>query len=172
MRKLSGVHLDRVNKREAKFAKIESAKPPEYLDAVAATEFNRLLPELTANGLLNRANLSVFASYCAQHSMMVHALEDVRARGFSIGTEVFDKNGRKTGEIVLEINPSVKVARDSALAAKNIAIEFGLTPAAATKVAASLGEEKRPREESFADFITKPTDNKSAKRKDGDPVVQ
>jgi P27 family predicted phage terminase small subunit len=171
-RKLTGVHPERINKNEAKFGKVESAKPPKYLDKIAAEEFNRVLPELTANGLLNRANLQMFASYCGMFSSMVRALEHVRAHGLYIEISVFDKKtGHKTGTQEI-LNPSVKVARESALAAKNIAVEFGLTPAAATKVAASLSEKEKPEEEDFAEFVSGAPSKKGAKEKDADPLVQ
>lgn len=169
MRKLSGVHLDRINKREAKFRKIEGAKPPAYLDAIAAEEFKRLVPEIAANGLLNEANFQIFCSYCWQFSVMVQAIRDVKRSGMYIERGIFDKKGKKVGTEIV-INPSVKVAREAALAAKNIAIEFGMTPAAATKVAAAFSDKEKPEDEDFSQFISSPP-AKSGEKK-ADPAIQ
>lgn len=69
LRKLSGSNLDRLNKREPRFRSVDSVKPPKLVerDPIALEEWNRALPELVENRLLTRANLMIFAAYCAAY---------------------------------------------------------------------------------------------------------
>jgi hypothetical protein len=64
LRKLSGGNLHRINKREARFRKINTAEEalPTWLDDLGREEFQRLAPELIAQGLLDRGNIMLFAA--------------------------------------------------------------------------------------------------------------
>src|SRR5712692_5728267 len=97
LRKLSGSNLGRLNKRESIFRSVESAKPLKFVerDPVALEEWNRVLPELVANGLLTKANLAVFGAYCVAYANWQHAEDDVFENGRWITEPVFAKNGRE-----------------------------------------------------------------------------
>ncbi len=150
LRKLSGSHPERINRREARFRKVESVTAPKIVSSNpdAFEEFNRVLPELIENGLLTRANLMIFASYCLAYAYWVAALRDVEERGRTLEEPVFARDGALTGHKE-KANPAIAQAHQWSLAMKAHAVEFGMTPAASTKVQADPNPERKA---SFDDF--------------------
>ncbi len=151
LRKLSGSHPERLNRREARFRKIESVIPPKMVaaDPVASEEFNRVLPALVDNGLLTRANLALFGAYCLDFAAAEHAQNDVYKNGMWLIEPIFNKNGEHTGD-KRKLNPNIAAAVEYRKAMRLHAVEFGMTPAASTKVQAEPAEDKAA---SFDDFM-------------------
>ncbi len=154
LRKLSGSHPERLNRREARFRKVESVTPPKRVaaDPEALEEFNRVLPELIENGLLTRANLMIFAMYCQAVALWQRASEDLAARGSVLVEEIFDRHGEITGHKE-KPNPAHGQIIEYAKMALRHASEFGMTPSAATRVQADPPEDKAA---SFDDFLAAP----------------
>jgi len=142
-RQLTGVHLERVNKLEARFEKLQSLSQVKALDEAGREVFDEVGPELLANGLLTRASLKLFTMYCAACAEWEHAALDVQSRGRWLETEVFNTKGDLVGHKRVP-NPMLVEMRHSANAARLLAIEFGLTPAAATRVQASPPSDDKP----------------------------
>jgi P27 family predicted phage terminase small subunit len=151
LRKLSGSHPERINKREAKFRSMDSVKPLRAVERMPAAleEWNRVLPELVENGLLTRANLAIFGAYCVAYGHWMEAEDDIEERGRVIEEPVFNRQNEQTGHRE-KPNPSIAQAHQFMLAVLRHAIEFGMTPASATKVCASPDSE---RSDSFDEFI-------------------
>jgi P27 family predicted phage terminase small subunit len=165
IRQLTGVHLDRINRREACFRSVETAHPPKVVEAneLAQEEWNRAVPELVENRLLNKANLMIFAHYCVAHSEALRFQGIVDQEGPWIDENVFNKKGDLTGS-KRKANPFIKLARDARLEALRYATEFGMTPAASTKVAANPVDERKS---SFADLMSTPIDDDDAESEAG-----
>lgn len=151
MRRLSGVHKDRLPKREVRFRRVETAieAMPKWLDEVGQEEFKRLAPQLIDNGLLTHGNVICLAKLAAAHARGVHAEEDVALEGTWIEVPIYDKKGDLVGESK-KINPMLKEARDCSMEYKAWCQEFGLTPSASAKVVADPPEEKR---DDFDEFL-------------------
>lgn len=73
LRKLSGSHPERINKREAVFRRLDGVKLPKRVEAkpYAKEYWDEIVPELVANGLLTRANQGLCADICVAHSMVM-----------------------------------------------------------------------------------------------------
>ena len=108
-------------------------EPPDYLDAAGKTEWRRVAPELWRVGLLTIVDLNILGAYCtafsrwfaAEQSLAVMAMGDPSTHGLLI-------RGSK-GTIIQ--NPLVSTALKSKLAMLRIAAEFGMTPAARSRIA-------------------------------------
>lgn len=100
---------------------------PDYLDPLARQEFNRLRPQLIANGLLDEANIALFINYCIQYSEFVRLTEQVNE------LESYTISSANGG---IRAHPLVKMRNDAATLMKQSMVEFGFTPASASKVEA------------------------------------
>jgi len=116
------------------------ARCPKWLDPAAKREWRRLAPELERLGVLRIVDRAVFACYCEAVAEYQWATEEVR-RGGRIGQV---KNG---AEYVL---PAVTIATNAAKRIRDLAGEFGMTPAARGRVTfPGNGKEADPDEQFF-----------------------
>ena len=102
-------------------------EPPEYLQGEALAEWQRLAPELHALGLLTVADPHPFASYCILLARWIEAERALAAVGSL--TKV-----NRDGPVA---HPLVAIASNAARDMMAAAIQFGLTPAARRRLAAS-----------------------------------
>jgi len=133
-RKLSGSNLHRVNKKEAHFKPIEEMDIPEEVraDKYALEEWERMFPEAVENRLLNRANLAEFMAICFAYAAWMHADDQVAEQGYWL-TDKICKDGVLVSEN-MKLNPALRIAAQSRIEMRLHEIEFGFTPAGATKV--------------------------------------
>jgi P27 family predicted phage terminase small subunit len=117
-------------------------------EAYAMEEWDATIPSLVDNGLLTRANLRIWGNYCLAHAAARHAEDDVFENGRYVTTPVFDKKGEQTGERRLP-NPGIAQANAARHEMLRIAQEFGMTPAAATRVKANVADGKTDGFEEF-----------------------
>jgi P27 family predicted phage terminase small subunit len=143
LRKLSGSNLHRLNANEPRYRKVDAeTDAPSWLDAFGKEEWDRLAPELALLGTLNKGSLVAFASYCASVSQLRHAELYLAEHGLMIQEPIVSK---KTGEIVDYISkasPAVSICNAAKTQIRAFAVEFGITPASATKVQVPSGPEK------------------------------
>lgn len=139
---LTGSH----NKRNGKapryrYLKLENVPVPRDIarDEIALEEWNAVLPELIENGLICRANLRIFANYCLAYAEAQRAQDDIFENGRTIEEDVFNRQGEVSGTR-MKANPSISQAHQARLEMLRYAVEFGMTPAAATRVEASPQE--------------------------------
>lgn len=110
---------------------------PDILDLYAREEWNRVAEELYRLGLLTVVDLQPLAAYCsaygrwrtAEEALAAIAADDLALHGLVV----------KTAEGNLRRNPLVQIAADAAAAMVKYAAEFGLTPAARSRVSAAKG---------------------------------
>ena len=153
IRKLTGTHLERVNKREAVFRRVDGVKVPKRVasNPYALEYWEEIVPELVMNGLLTRANQGLCADICMAHAMTQKALDEVEDRGQIVEEPIVDKKGEQIG-VKVKANPAVaQVAQYMAMKCR-LMIEFGMTPASATKVAANPGSDEVS--DSFDEFTS------------------
>lgn len=91
----------------------------------------------------------IFANYCKAYAHMMEAEEDLAARGRTIFETVFDKKGNDVGTRE-KPNPAIAQVGTFMQLMTRLSSEFGLTPAAATRVKAEPGAEKKS---SFGEFM-------------------
>jgi P27 family predicted phage terminase small subunit len=108
----------RVNRNEPKAPLAEAVVAPEWLSAGALEVWDRLVPSLTAQGVLTAWDRDEFAGFCA--AVDKHAQAQAEMRGQELVVE-----GRQGG---LVKNPLLQVIRDQALLMIQFGARFGLTP--------------------------------------------
>lgn len=135
-----------------RYLTLENVPVPKDIerDPTAREEWDGVLPELVQNGLICRANLRIFANYCLAYAEAQHAQDDVFENGRSFDESVFNRQGEVTGT-KSKANPAITQAHQARLEMLRYAVEFGMTPSAATRVAAAPGDGQG---KSFGDFMS------------------
>ena len=127
----------RMQKHEPK-PPLTQPEPPDFLDPYAKEEWARLTPYLYQCGILTELDVDMLACLCqsyarwrdAEDVLAEFAKSDPRFRGLLIRTT---SKGEKGGGNTIQ-NPLIGIARQSMRDYLRLAAEFGLTPAARTRI--------------------------------------
>jgi P27 family predicted phage terminase small subunit len=98
---------------------------PAWLDAEARKEWDRVVPQLVAVGVLTSLDGSMLANYCAAHSLAVRATRRYQEDGLMI-------DGPREGVKVK--HPMIQVAKEARAQARLIGDEFGLTSSSRSRI--------------------------------------
>lgn len=115
-----------LNENEPNFSTLGEVQPPEHLDEVARKEWERIAPELRANGLLTHADRALLAAYCQSYSSWVQLSKELEEHGRTIVTP----NG------LVQTSPLVTQCRQEREAMAKFASHFGFSPATRTRIEA------------------------------------
>jgi P27 family predicted phage terminase small subunit len=110
--------------------------PPSFVTGYAAEEWWRTAAELHGLGLLTKVDVPALAAYCyafGQWKMAVEALERIQS-GDPVMNGMLIKG--KYGNSI--VNPLVSVVRKHAADVVRYAAEFGLTPAARSRISGGI----------------------------------
>lgn len=113
---------------------------PEFLDAVAKAEWERVAPLLDDMGLLSQADRAALAAYCVAYSRWRNAEEQVAKFGTIVKSP--DKGFPMK-------SPYLTVADQALENMRKLMVEFGLTPSSRSRISV-LGEGKR---NAFDEFL-------------------
>lgn len=105
---------------------------PEHLDEVAKREWYRLVPILLAMNVLTDGNYMTLASLCQTYSTMIAAQKKLSETGLL----------SKTPSGYIQQSPLVGIVNKCVGTINTLCREFGLTPAARTRV--RMNEEPEP----------------------------
>jgi P27 family predicted phage terminase small subunit len=111
-------------------------EPPAYLGAYGAEEWRRVAPEMFRLGLLTVVDLHVFAAYCLAYESW-RAAREALAR-VAEHDPAFSGLIIKTAKGTAMENPLFLAARQSAADMLKFAAEFGMTPAARSRISAGI----------------------------------
>lgn len=114
---------------------------PRWLNAEAHREWRRIVPELEVLGLLTMVDRAVLAGYCQAYARWRQAEEAIERYGM-IG---------KTESGYVHQLPYVSIAQKSLQLMKNLASEFGLTPAARSRISLGPPEQDDSEREALLD---------------------
>jgi P27 family predicted phage terminase small subunit len=106
-------------------------EPPGWLDNVARQEWDRILPEVSAAYVITPMDAVILASYCAAFAKWRQCEDRVRKEGIIVGGK---------------IHPLERHALYLLQEVRRIAGEFGLSPAARTRLPA------KPQADELDDF--------------------
>jgi P27 family predicted phage terminase small subunit len=128
---------------------LDPPEPPPFVTGYAAEEWWTVSVELHRMGVLTRIDIAVLAAYCHAYGQWRMAAEvlariqdkDPLMRGLVIKTQYGDAAQ----------NPLINVMRKAAADMVRYASEFGLTPAARSRIAAGVRAEKE--ESKFAGLL-------------------
>jgi P27 family predicted phage terminase small subunit len=123
--------------------------PPPFITGYAADEWWTVAEELHNMGVLTRIDLAPFAAYCHAYGQWRMAAESL-AR-MQANDQVMHGMLVKTKDDVTIQNPLVYIVRKAASDMVRYASEFGLTPAARSRIAAGVRGEKE--ESKFAGLL-------------------
>lgn len=104
---------------------------PAWMPLPGVEEWNRLVPALSAMGLLSSVDLGVLASYCLSWAELTIAIETLKAEGRTIVAA----NG------AMARHPQCVTVAQSIQQIRSLASELGLTPSARTRLGAT-GDKK------------------------------
>ena len=125
------------NAREPK-PELAAPQCPEYLDAVARAEWDRLVEILLAMRVLTEADYIALGNLCQAYSTMIDAQTKLSKAGILYKT--------KSGYI--QQSPLLGIVNSQMTLINSLVREFGLTPSSRTRVS-SISE---PRENKFANL--------------------
>lgn len=120
-----------LNANEPKPAPI-APKCPGHLDAAARREWKRIGPELESLGLLTRIDMAALAAYCQSYSRWIEAEKMIRKHGMLIKSP----NGYP------QVSPFLTVVNKSIDQMRAFLTEFGMTPAARSRIDVKPVEDK------------------------------
>ena len=103
-----------------------TVKCPTWLEPEAKKEWKRLAPSLEAMGVLTQADLTAFAGYCQAYARWKEAEEFITQHGSILRT--------KSGYV--QPVPQVSIAQTYLKIMNRFAEQFGLTPAARSRIIA------------------------------------
>ena len=118
-------------------------EPPEYLDEYGRAEWERILPELKASGVLARLDLSIIAMYCNEIATYIECQQQMKKAATRVMVIKDDSGKVKYAQQL----PYQKIANDALEKAVKIAAEFGFTPAARTRI--GVGGTEKPKSAIF-----------------------
>lgn len=131
LKKLAGNPGKRpLNQREPKLEP-RMLSVPRFLSEEAKAEWRRVVHELYDAGLLTAADRAILTAYCHAWGMFVKAEKELKGQTLVLESS----NGNKYQ------NPLVGIVNKARYDVKRFAAEFGMTPAARSKVQAEAPEE-------------------------------
>jgi P27 family predicted phage terminase small subunit len=116
----------------------EIPEMPAHLDAVAREEWERVTPQLLALGLISSIDRNALAAYCQTCSQWVDAEQNIQKFGSVI----------KTPKGYPIQSPYIAIANRAKDQLRQFAIEFGMTPAARSRL--SVEQKENPDAELYA----------------------
>lgn len=124
----------KLNDKEPKPAR-EIPSPPSHLTDWGKTAWGRLTVLLDGMGILTVADTMALERLCDLYAEILHLrqLIDIEGRTYTTKTQM--------GDFLIKANPAVSMLADADRRFKSYLVEFGLTPAARTKVQVNGGEE-------------------------------
>ena len=131
----------RPKKKKPEMVKATKGRPacPMCLGKEGRKEWKRVIPELDSMGILAQVDRATLTTYCEAWEDFVNLLEEYKVDGATVTTD--------KGNIVQ--NPILGAKNKAAERLLKIARQFGMTPAARTKLeAAEAGDE-----DAFAKFV-------------------
>lgn len=140
-----------INKREPKPKRL-SPSCPAYLGDEAKVAWGRLCVLLDRMGVLTEADSLALERLCDCYSEILECRELIARQGriySSVTTRTIDESGEVNTTVeevksLLKANPAVAMLGDADRRFKSYLVEFGLTPAARSKVHGSSKDDDKP----------------------------
>ncbi|HYG02119.1 MAG TPA: phage terminase small subunit P27 family [Chryseosolibacter sp.] len=118
----------------------DKPKAPEFLGEYGRAEWDRVVTQLFARGILSETDLTIIQSYCYEMEQYYSDRDIIKSGNKYI------RMTNKAGETYLAVHPAVNAGNKHLANALKIATEFGLTPSSRTRISTSGAKEKNPDE--------------------------
>lgn len=146
IKKMNGSYRPSTSAKNEVSFPVVRLQAPEWLDERAQEEWDRIVPLLDSVRVLTEPDLLALASYCSAASVAINATIAYQKEGLI-------KKAPKGSVFGPKVNPMVKVAQEARAQCLRFAIEFGLTPAARSRIVGQPPKgdegEKKDETESF-----------------------
>lgn len=117
-----------LNKREPKPVPTKPSAP-KFLSPAAKYEWRRVATELHRLGLLTGIDRATLAAYCQAYADWKAAVEFIKEHG-----SVYKVLDSKERVVAVKPYPQVVIARNASEQIRKLAAEFGMTPAARSRI--------------------------------------
>jgi P27 family predicted phage terminase small subunit len=121
-----------LNEREP-LPTIGRPKRPKFLTGLARKEWNSIVPQLVATGVIAETEGKLLAGYCQAYKRWVEAEAEIDRHGLMIVVEEKDDSGN-FHVLSSSKNPACTIADAMMKQMRAFAVEFGLSAASRTKV--------------------------------------
>lgn len=138
---------DRAVKNEFTPTLERNFQPPPDLNEWGTKLWNQICEEYANHSLITIVDNGSLFALCNEFGRYCEANDLVQAQGLQVEIPVFNNKGEQTGSKI-DVNPMIKVVSDAFKNYRAMALEFGLTPASRTKIAAPTKVDNDP----FADY--------------------
>ena len=131
---------DRADRRARNEPRPAVAVPscPTWLHREAKREWRRITPELVTLGLVSQIDRAALAAYCEAYAEWWEASRTIKAEGRYVTFTT------KAGGDYTQLHPAVGVKNNAIDRMRRFACEFGMTPAARSRVEAAEAEKDKP----------------------------
>lgn len=119
---------------------------PKGLGKVAAAEWRSIVPDLIQLGVLTKVDGKALAAYCHAFARWFQAEREVERHGIIVEEPIL-LMGEETGFVRLKKNPACNVSETAMKIMKSFLVEFGMTPAARSRVRIDKPKEADPLED-------------------------
>jgi len=123
-------HRKLENKMQAVYI-LSDIDAPENLTGAEVKIWHGLIPRLQKVGIFTMTDIDSVIMYCVEYARYIDCHVKLKKQGLLI-----EKNGNKVA------NPLLKISNEAIKNVMRLSIEFGMTPAARTRVAAAPKEKK------------------------------
>jgi P27 family predicted phage terminase small subunit len=134
---------DRINQAEAK-PRMGALTPPAHLSARAKAAWKAVAPKLQRLGLLTELDNWALAAACEAYADLAAARAALKAAGGGLTYESATPTG-----VIVRPRPELRMISDADRRFRQWLTEFGLTPAARSRVTADPPREEDPAEAFF-----------------------
>ncbi len=118
----------------------ETPNAPEFLGDYGKQEWDRVVTQLKARGVLTETDLSLVTAYCLE-------MQEYYADRDAVKKEKYITLTNKAGEEYLTAHPAVNSGNKHLANALKIAVEFGFTPSSRTRISVGKAKDENPDEE-------------------------
>jgi P27 family predicted phage terminase small subunit len=119
----------------------EIPPPPTVLDEFGKREWDIIMPQLKARGVLSVTDHSIILAYCLEMQTYFEARCDIKREGKYL------KSVNKRGGVSYAVNPNVSIGDKAISNAIRIATEFGFSPSSRTRISTGAAKTKENPEE-------------------------
>jgi len=116
---------------------LSDIEAPENLTGAEVKIWHGLIPRLQDVGILTVTDLEMVVSYCIEYARYIECQRIIKKQGLTKMEAVGNKGEEK--EVP---NVHLKISNEAIKNVMKLSIEFGMTPAARTRVAAAPKEKK------------------------------
>jgi P27 family predicted phage terminase small subunit len=106
---------------------------PAWLSKNAKEEWNRIVPELDAVGLLQRVDRAMIAGYCEAWAKFKTAEKTIQEKGSTFEIPKYDRDGNVLS-VYHQVTPEVSISNNAMSQIIKFCQEFGLSPSSRTRL--------------------------------------